>query len=104
MLRKLRSFLPGPGPASGWRTPHMSRPHRPIPKHCHHKASGRGVVRLSGKDHYTGPWGTPAAEAAYERLLAEWLANGRSAAAPEADPPAGGAAPSRAAAPGGDAV
>lgn len=61
----------------------MSRP-RQIPRHCHHKASGRGVVRLGGKDHYTGPWGSPEAEAAYERLVAEWLANGRSLPDPTA--------------------
>jgi integrase len=52
------------------------------------------VVRLSGEDHYTGPWGTPEAEAEYERLLAEWLANGRSLAPPPpSDPPPGSAAP-----------
>src|SRR5690349_513035 len=48
-----------------------------VPKHCHHKASGRGVVRLNGRDHYTGAWGSPEAEAAYKRLVAEWLANHR---------------------------
>jgi hypothetical protein len=60
---------------------------RPIPKHGHHKAGGRGVVRLSGEDHYTGPWGTPEAEVEYERLLAEWLANGRSLSPPPAANP-----------------
>src|SRR5262245_17745886 len=46
-----------------------------IPKHCHHKASGRGVVRLNGRDHYTGKWGSSAADTEYKRLVAEWLAN-----------------------------
>jgi integrase len=46
-----------------------------IPKHCHHKASGRGVVRLNGRDHYTGVWGSSAADTEYKRLVAEWLAN-----------------------------
>jgi integrase len=58
----------------------MSRPSRNqtyIPKHCHHKASNRGVVRLNGRDHYTGPWDTPEANAEYRRLIAEWLANHR---------------------------
>jgi integrase len=36
------------------------------------------VVRLNGVDHYTARWGTPEADAEYERLLAEWLASGRS--------------------------
>jgi integrase len=65
----------------------MSRSRRTgIPKHCEHKASGRGVVRLDGRDHYTGPWATPEADARYEQLVGEWLANGRSLATPR--PPA----------------
>ena len=36
------------------------------------------MVRLNGVDHYTALWGTAEAEAAYERLIADWLANGRS--------------------------
>lgn len=30
-----------------------------IPKYCHHKASGRAVVRIDGKDHYLGAWNSP---------------------------------------------
>jgi hypothetical protein len=48
-----------------------------IPEHCQHKASGRGVVRLNGRDHNTGPWGSPQADAEYKRLVTEWLANHR---------------------------
>jgi hypothetical protein len=48
-----------------------------IPKLCKHKATGQAVVRLDGKDHYLGKFGTAAAMAAYERLIAEWLAHGR---------------------------
>src|SRR5688572_21926795 len=54
-----------------------------IPKLGRHKASGRGVVRLSGHDHYVGPWPNhlpdppPETRAAYDRLTAEWLAGGR---------------------------
>src|SRR5439155_16017278 len=77
-----------------WRTPLYSRSHCPFPRHRHHRASGRGVVRLNGRDHYTGPWGSSEAEAAYERLLAEWLAYGRSLAPPvAADSPPTGATP-----------
>jgi hypothetical protein len=35
------------------------------------------VVRLCGRDHYLGPLGSIAARAEYDRLSAEWLANGR---------------------------
>lgn len=56
---------------------------RPIPKLCRHKISRRGVVRLCGFDHYLGPWpdanseAPPETRAAYDALIAEWLANGR---------------------------
>ncbi len=48
-----------------------------------HKPSGLGVVTLSGKDFYLGAW--PASQSQppkavrerYDRLVAEWLANGR---------------------------
>ena len=48
-----------------------------IPSPCRHKASGQAVVRLNGKDFYLGPYGSDRARVAYERLLGEWLANGR---------------------------
>jgi integrase len=47
-----------------------------LPKHRPH-ASGQGIVTLSGRDCYTGKWGTPESEAKYNRLVADWLANGR---------------------------
>ena len=47
------------------------------------KASGRAVVTLNGADRYLGVFGTPESRAAYDRLIAEWLANGRRI--PEAD-------------------
>jgi integrase len=58
---------------------HRSRP----PSLRRHKASSQAVVTLGGKDHYLGPWpagrGKPpaAAQEGYDRLIAEWLANGR---------------------------
>jgi uncharacterized protein (TIGR02996 family) len=48
-----------------------------IPKLCQHKASGKAVVRLNGRDHYLGVYGMPEAKTAYDRLIAEWLAAGR---------------------------
>jgi integrase len=56
--------------------------HRP-PSLRRHKPSEQAVVTLSGHDHYLGPWPAsekkaPAeAQQAYDRLIAEWLANGR---------------------------
>src|SRR5437763_15628910 len=55
----------------------MSLSSHRVPKHRIHKPSGRGVVTLSGKDRYTGEAGTKASRAEYDRLIAEWLANGR---------------------------
>lgn len=48
-----------------------------IPSLRHHKASGLAVVTLSGKDHYLGPWGEPAAQKRYESLIAQWIGGGR---------------------------
>ncbi len=53
------------------------------PKYRHHKPSGQAVVTLGGKDSYLGKYGSPESRAEYDRLLAEWLANGR-AIAPQA--------------------
>lgn len=47
------------------------------PKYRKHRASGQAVVTLNGRDHYLGPYGTRASKANYDRLIAEWLANGR---------------------------
>jgi integrase len=44
------------------------------------------VVRLNGKDHYLGRYGGAAAKAAYESLIAQWLAQGRQLLDPEAGP------------------
>ena len=38
------------------------------PSLCHHKASNQGVVRINGRDHYCGTYGTPEAQAEYDRL------------------------------------
>jgi integrase len=47
------------------------------PSYCRHKATGQAVVRIDGKDHYLGKHDTPESRAEYERLVGEWLANGR---------------------------
>lgn len=44
---------------------------------CGKHASGQAVVRLNGRDHYLGTYGSPEAKQAYERLITEWIAQGR---------------------------
>ncbi|RUL83425.1 tyrosine-type recombinase/integrase [Tautonia sociabilis] len=59
----------------------MRDPHY-IPRTSRHR-SGQAVARLNGRDHYLGAHGSPEAAAAYERLIAEWLADGRRSPADE---------------------
>ena len=51
-----------------------------VPSYCLHKASGKAVVRISGKDHYLGAYGIAESKRAYKRLIGEWESAGRSAA------------------------
>jgi hypothetical protein len=53
----------------------MPRPR--TPSYCLHKASGQAVVRIAGKDCYLGEYGSPENRAEYDRLIGEWLSNGR---------------------------
>lgn len=48
-----------------------------IPEPTRHKASGQAVVRLNGRDHYLGPYGSQTSVNEYDRLIAEWLERGR---------------------------
>lgn len=50
-----------------------------IPSYRLHKASGQAIVTLGGHDHYLGLFGSPASRHEYERILGEWLSNGRRA-------------------------
>ena len=67
----------------------MPRPKSLFPALTRHKASSRGVVRPNGADHYLGPWPDgrkeppPETRAAYDRLIAEWLANHRRPVTPQ---------------------
>ena len=47
------------------------------PAYRHHKPSNQAVVTLDGRDIYLGRYGSPQSRAEFDRLLAEWLANGR---------------------------
>src|SRR5437764_11057991 len=48
------------------------------PSYCLHRASGQAVVRIGGKDYYLGKYNTLESKAEYNRLIAEWFANGQS--------------------------
>jgi len=57
----------------------MPRLKNSLPKYRKKSVRGRtyGVVTLDGKDHYVGDYGTETSKRDYDRLIAEWLANGR---------------------------
>jgi len=54
----------------------MIRANSHVPKMSRH-TTGQAVVRLSGKDHYLGSFGSSEAQVRYDALIAEWLAHGR---------------------------
>src|SRR5262245_6506448 len=55
-----------------------------IPSYRLHKGSGQAVVVLNGTSVYLGKWNTPESRSEYERVIAEWLAHGRTL--PQAGP------------------
>jgi hypothetical protein len=54
------------------------------PKYRKHRASGQAIVTIGRQDRYLGPYGTAASRREYDRVIAEWLAHGRSGLAPTA--------------------
>jgi integrase len=54
------------------------------PSYRHHKPSNQAVVTLDRRDIYLGRYNSPESRAEFDRLLAEWLSNGRRLLAPEA--------------------
>lgn len=57
------------------------------PKYRKHKASGRAVVTIAGKDHYLGKYGTKASKDEYKRLVGEWILAGRLSASVDSTAP-----------------
>lgn len=47
------------------------------PQYRRHRVSGQAVVTLDGQDIYLGSHGTKASRDEYDRVIGEWLANGR---------------------------
>jgi len=52
-----------------------------LPRYGKHSARNLARVRLNGKDFYLGEYGSAESYARYDRLVAEYLANGRRASA-----------------------
>src|SRR5262249_3365555 len=52
------------------------RPMR-TPSYRLHKPSGQAVVTLDGHDVYLGKYDTPESRTEYDRIVSEWLVNGR---------------------------
>jgi len=50
---------------------------RKPPSYRRHKASGQAVVTLNGRDHYLGPFNSQVSRTEYDRVVGEWMANGR---------------------------
>ncbi len=50
----------------------MPRKAAKVPAYCLHKASGRAVVRVNGKDHYLGPFGSAESHERYAELIERW--------------------------------
>ena len=59
-----------------------------LPKYRHYKPKDLAVVRIDGRDHYLGKYGSDASREKYRRVVAEWLA-ARAALAADAARPAG---------------
>jgi len=54
----------------------MAAPAQHVPKYRHYKPKNLGVVRIDGRDHYLGKFGSPESYEKYHRLLAERYARG----------------------------
>ena len=58
---------------------------RACPSYSKHRASGQAVVTIGGRDIYLGPHETKASRDEYDRVIAEYLPNGRRSLAASAD-------------------
>jgi integrase len=63
----------------------MAATSRRVPGYLHHRPTGQARVILDGRTHYLGTYGSDESRSRYNRLLAEWLANGRTLPASRSD-------------------
>ncbi len=64
----------------------MPRLAQSVPKYRKHKASGQAFVELCGQRHYLGPHRSKTSRDEYDRLIGEWLQNGRRSVSTDAKP------------------
>lgn len=50
---------------------------RSVPSYRKHRASGQAIVTLNARDFYLGPFGSKTSRLEYDRLIGEWLQQGR---------------------------
>jgi len=55
----------------------MTYKRKQLPKYCRHKATNRAFVRIGGKAYYLGKYNSEASRREYDRIIGEFLANGR---------------------------
>jgi hypothetical protein len=55
------------------------------PSYRLHRPTGQAVVTLNGRDFYLGRHGSPESRAEYDRLIVEWISNGRRLPAPTSE-------------------
>jgi integrase len=63
----------------------LTTPRFRTPSYRLHKPSGQAIVTLCGRDIYLGRYNSPESRAEYDRLIAEWLTNGRRVAGPTSE-------------------
>ncbi|MHB1033722.1 MAG: tyrosine-type recombinase/integrase [Pirellulales bacterium] len=57
-----------------------------LPEYRLHRATGKAIVTLNGRDFYLGPWKSKASLAEFDRLVGEWIASGRQLFRPASGP------------------
>jgi hypothetical protein len=57
----------------------MTYARKQLPQYCHHKPTDRAYVRIDRKMIYLGKHGSATSRREYDRIIAEFIANGRQA-------------------------
>jgi hypothetical protein len=66
---------------------------RRLPKYRHYKPKDLAVVRIDGRDHYLGRFGSEESREKYRRLVAAWLGGQPTPSSTTGPGPAGAADP-----------